>query len=394
MNLQERVRGAFDLIFRPNQLGKVNGYFQMLDGYSPSFTTYDGGVYEMELTRSCIHAFAENCGKLQPNVEGAGTERLANLLDGKVNPFMTAFQFVYKAATIYDAQNTCFIIPIVDELDRTVGFYPANPLYIEFVSVDGSDEPYVRYTFGDGSKKAMELSRCGVVSKHLYGNDIMGEDNSALNSTMQLIHAQNKGIEEGAKQAAAFRFMARVGNFTTGDDLKRERERFVANNMGDGSGGLALFPSHYTDIQQIKSNPQMVDAEQMRIIQNRVYNYFGINDAVLQNKAIGDEWSAYYEGRIEPFAIQLSQAMTCMSFSEDERRLGCRITWDANNLQFMTARDKLDVSSANFDRGVFSQNDCRRIWGLPPVEGGDTLYIRKEYVEYSKMMEEAEDGDE
>ena len=33
-------------------------YFELLDGYTPVFTTYEGGVYEMELTRACVQAFA------------------------------------------------------------------------------------------------------------------------------------------------------------------------------------------------------------------------------------------------------------------------------------------------------------------------------------------------
>ena len=41
--------GAFDFLFkRPKVTKQVNGYFQMLDGYTPVFTTYDGGVYDRD----------------------------------------------------------------------------------------------------------------------------------------------------------------------------------------------------------------------------------------------------------------------------------------------------------------------------------------------------------
>lgn len=36
-----------------------------------------------------------------------------------------------------------------------------------------------------------------------------------------------------------------------------------------------------------------MDAQQMALIENRVYNYFGVNQDILQNKAIGDSWSAF-----------------------------------------------------------------------------------------------------
>ena len=44
------------------------GYFKMLNGYTPAFTTYNGGIYEMEITRAAIHAFAIHCSKLQPEM--------------------------------------------------------------------------------------------------------------------------------------------------------------------------------------------------------------------------------------------------------------------------------------------------------------------------------------
>ena len=379
--------GAFDKLFgRFRVKRQVGKYFALLDGYTPIFSSYDGGVYEMELTRSCIHTFATHCSKLQPEVSGPDARGVQAMLDGKPNPFMTSAQFLYKVATIYEAQNTCFIVPVLDAFDKLVGFYPVNPQQTEVIDVDG--EPWLRYTFKTGDRAAMELSRCGVVSKYLYNSDIKGENNSALMPTLQLLSTQNQGIAEGIKNGASFRFMATASNFSKSTDLTRERKRWVEDNMSADAGGLALFPNTYTNVQQINSPAQIVDSEQMKLIQTRVLNYFGCNEEVLQNKAVGDGWSAYYEGKVEPFSVQLSQAMTCMVYSNIERKRNNAITWNANRLQYMTNTDKLQVSSQMFDRGVFSLNDIMDIWNLPHVEGGDKRYIRREYIEISKLGEE------
>lgn len=376
--------GAFDKLFRrPKEKKRVNGYFRMLDGYTPIFTTYDGGVYEMELTRACIHTFANHCSKLQPHVEGPDKRGVKAMLDGKPNIFMTSAQFLYKVATIYEAQNTCFIVPVLDQFDRLTGFYPVNPQQVEVLDVAG--EPWLRYTFSNGQKAAMELSRCGVVSKYLYKSDIKGENNAALSPTLQLLNVQNQGIIEGVKNAASFRFMATMGNFTDEEDLKEERKNWVKDNLGPDSGGLALFPNTYTNVQQIQSTAKIVDPEQMKLIQTRVLNYFGSNEDILQNKTVGDAWSAYYEGKIEPFAIQLSQAMTYMTYSQNERTRGNAVVWSSNRLQYMTNANKLQVSSQMFDRGILSINDVMDIWNLPHVENGDKRYIRKEYTEISQL---------
>lgn len=240
-NIIQRARGAFDLLFRPGKLTQVEGFFKMLDGYTPSFYTYDGGVYEMELTRACIHAFATHCSKLLPTITGADARNLQKLLDHKPNYFMTSAQFLYKVATIYEAQNTCWIVPVLDRQDKLCGYYPLNPAQVEIVKVEGSPEPWLRYTFNDTSKGAIELSRCGVLSKYLYNHDLVGENNDVLKPTMQLISLQEQGIAEGIKNGASFRFMANVNNFAKAEDLKREREKFVKDNLGADSGGLALF---------------------------------------------------------------------------------------------------------------------------------------------------------
>jgi hypothetical protein len=337
----------------------------------------------MELVRACIHAFANHASKLHPTVSGADRRGIKVLLEGKPNPFMTWAQFVYKVATIYDTRNTSIIVPLLDKFDRLCGYYPVNPQQTEVVQVEG--EPWLRFTFKDGKKMAIELSRCGVISKYLYNNDIIGESNHALQATLQLIHTQNEGITEGIKNSASIRFMAKVGNFIKKDDLARERKEWVKNNLGPDAGGLALFDNNYDSIQQIQSHAQIVDPEQMELIQTRVLNYFGCNEEVLQNKTVGDAWSAYYEGKIEPFAIQLSQAMTMMTFNQNERTRKNAIVWSANRLQYMTNTDKLNVSSQMFDRGLMSLNDIMDIWNLPHVEDGDKRYIRKEYTEISQL---------
>ena len=119
----------------------------------------------------------------------------------------------------------------------------------------------------------------------------------------------------------------------------------------------------------------------MRIIQTNVYNYFGVNEDILQNRAVGDSWSAFYEGAVEPFAIQCSDVMTKMTFTDDERSFGSGIMLTANRLQYMTNQDKLNVSAQMADRGIMNRDEIREIWNLPPLPNGQgqAYTIRGEY---------------
>ena len=62
--------GLLEKIFpRHGEAEKVEGYFKTLTAYTPVFTTFEGGVYEVMQTRAAIHAFANHISKLKPVYE-------------------------------------------------------------------------------------------------------------------------------------------------------------------------------------------------------------------------------------------------------------------------------------------------------------------------------------
>lgn len=387
--------GLFSKIFgrAPKPRGDFEGTFKMLNWYTPRFTSWAGGIYESELVRAAINAVATNVSKLKVETQGAARPALQNKLKHGPNEYQTWGQFLYRLATILYVHNTAFIVPVYDRYGEPSGVYAPLPTSCEVVQF--GDKPYLRYHFGWGETAAIELEYCGILTRYQYRHDFFGEDNKSLIPTMELIHMTNQGIEEGVKSAATYRFMAKVNNFTKAEDLAKERERFTAENFGrdKSARGLLLFPNTYNDIKQIEVKPWVIDADQMRIINENVYKYFGVNDDVLQNKAYGDAWSAFYEGVIEPFAIQFSDVMTKMLFTLREQSQGNLVMATANRLQYMTNADKLKVSAQLVDRGIMSINDAREIWNLPPVDGGDARVMRGEYYNADEKITVLDEGD-
>lgn len=375
--------GLFDFLFknRPQPRGDYEGVFKMLNGYTPHFTTWGGGMYESELIRAAINARATHISKLHIEMIGSAKPALQNKMRKGPNRFQTWSQFLYRASTVLDVHNTLFIIPVYDDYGEPSGVYTPLPSRCEVVQYDGV--PYLRYEFSDGKRAAIEMENCGIMTKYQYKHDLMGENNHALFPTMDLIHIQNQGIQEGVKSAATYRFMAQVSNFTKAEDLANERRRFSEENFGRESqaGGLLLFPSTYKDIKQIEAKPWIVDKDQVEIIKHGVYEYFGVNADILENKAIGDAWSAFYEGAVEPWAIQFSEVMTRMLYTFREQGQGNEVMATANRLQYMSNQDKLAVAAQMADRGLMTRNELREIFNLAPLpdELGNTIPARGEY---------------
>jgi hypothetical protein len=282
--------------------------------------------------------------------------------------------------------TTAFIIPLyADDYETITGFYPLLPQRTELIDVDG--EPWLRYKFMNGQRAAIELARVGVLTRFQYKNDFFGDGNAALNPTMRLLDIQKQGIEEGIKQSATLRFLARLQGVITPEDMKKEKQRFSTDNLGaDNQTGVLMFDNKYADVKQIDSKPFIVDAEQMKIIQNNVCNYFGTNEDILQNKFNEDTFNAYYEGEIEAsFAIPLSLTLTNMLFTQMEIAYNNAVILSANRLQYASNSTKLSVSQQLFDRGILTTNQVMDIWNMAHVPDGDKRYIRREYAEISKI---------
>ena len=377
-----------DKIFRPGEakkskdaLTRATSFFETLTAYAPVFTNWSGAIYESEIVRAAIDARARHISKLKVEVNGAANPSLQAKLRLGPNQWQTWSQFLYRASTILDVNNTAFIVPVFDERMVITGIYPILPASCSLVEYDG--EVWLRYQFSSGQCAAVEFRKCAVLTKHQYKSDFFGDTNYPLHETMQLMHIQNQGIEEGVKNAATFRFMAQLNNFASADDLAKERERFTKENLSteSSSGGFLLFPNTYKDIKQIDVKPYAVDAAQMEQIRENVFNYFGVSADVLQNKAKAEDLEAFFDGAIEPFAIQFSEATTKMLFSERERAQGSYLMANANRLQYMSTAAKVQMAKELGDRGAILIDEIRELFNYAPLPdgAGQVAPIRGEY---------------
>lgn len=390
--------GLFNWIFKkPNiDVARHNdGYFKTLTAYRPHFTTWNGKIYESELVRAAIDARARNISKLKVEIQGAAKPTLQTKLRLKPNNWQTWSQFLYRTSTILDMHNTVVIVPVYDEMMNPIGYTPVLPTRCEIVENDGV--PFLRYEFSHGLKAATYLAECAILTKFQYRSDFFGESNHALDPTMKMIHLNDEAVTEAVKNGATYRFMARVNNFSKTEDLKKERQRFNETNFKneEGNGGLLLFPNTYADIKQIEQDAYTVPEAELKEIRTNVYNYFAVNEDILQSKAYGDAWAAFYESVIEPFAIQFSETMTQALFSDRERAAGALIMATSNRLQYLTTTEKLNVSSQMLDRGAMNRDEIRDIWNLPPLPDGQgqRYTIRGEYYMIDENGNFTREGD-
>ena len=389
--------GLFDKIFKKEKIDEsVKQYFSTLTAYQPVFTSFEGGVYEMELTRAAIHTFATHASKLKPEISGAAAPQLKNALTYRPNPYQDTTKFLYRLATVLAVDNTCFITPLYDgDFETITGFYPIRPKGAEVI--EHNEQPFLRFTFADGNKTAIELEKAGILTQHQLNKEFFGESNAPLFPTMRLMDAQNQAIIEGIKSGASVRFLARLAHSLKDEHIKAKRDEIVKQNLTmPNSGGVLMVDNTVADIKPIDSKPFVVSDAQMKVIKDNVYDYFGISENIIRNDFDEKTWAAYYEGKIEPFALQLSLVLTNMTFSPREIEFGNQIFFTSYRLQYTMTETKLEVVTQLFDRGMMTRNQGLEVFNLPPDDSGDgdKYYIRKEYAETTKLDADVPDSTE
>ena len=380
------MRSLFDSVFHRPQVQAVNGYFSTFTAYAPSFTTWQGGIYEAELTRSIIESGADHASKLKPEIAGSAQPIAARALMQQPNPWMTTPQFIKRVWTMLQVNDTALIVPIMGDDDATItGYYPVLPAQCSAYDVGGA--LWLRLEFPTGDETLVEWSRVGVMTRHQYRSDLFGDGADVLRPTLELMHAQTEAEQSAIRQGAAIRFIGKLSQNRNDGDKDKVRREFNAQLSADNAGGIAVYDKLFSDVVQVTPQSYTVDAEQMERIEKSAYRFFGSNEDIVMNKADEDTFNSYYEGRIEPFAVQLGFVVTSMTYTANEISHGNLVMFSANRLEFASNTTKLNVSVALFDRGIWCGNQVADVFQSAHYDGGERHVIRGEYIDLALISE-------
>lgn len=360
--------------------------WETLTVYRPSFRSYNERLYESDLVVAAIDARARHFSKLNIEFMGSAKATLRTRMKIRPNSFQTWSQFLYRLSVILDMQGTVIVVPTFDKFGQHNGYFPILPSLCTLVEHKGVT--YIRYKFKNGKNGAMELDKVAILTRNQYEDDIFGTSPvKVLPNTLGVMDLNRQGIKEAIKSSAIYKFMAQVNNFTKTEDLKKERKRFTEENLQGEDGGLLLFPNTYNNIKQLEPKNYILDEKQMSFIRTSVFDFYGVSEAIIQNRATKDEFEAFYEGAIEPLAIQFCQTLTMATYTEYEQAFGNRVQIYTSKLARLTVAEKYQA----FDRGILTVNEAREeILGLPPVEGGDIFTPRGEYHDQETDTTESE----
>ena len=362
-----------------------SGYYTTFTEHAPQFSTWDGTLYEQLLTRTAVERFAVACSSLKPEVMGnqRTKPRVRALFASTPNSYQTWPTFLKLVATRYEADTTTYVVPELDRDMNVVALHSVKPNYVEVCEYKG--EPWGIFHLSTG-RMTIEWKYVCVLAKFQYHSDYFGSGNLPLDPTLALMDAQRQAEDLAMKNGARIRFIGKLSSMTQEKELNRKRDRFAKDNLGPGNrSGLLVYDTTFESIDQIKEDRFTLDPEEMTRIENNVFDYFGTNRDILQNSFTEDQWNAYYEGKVEPFAVMLSEALSNVLFTHVERSHGNRCMFSSSRLQYASNATKRAIVSDMVDRGLMTLNEGREILQLSPVEGGDVRLVRGEFYQVDQQ---------
>lgn len=341
------------------------------------FTTYCGDAYANDIYRAAVDAIARNAGKLKGGhvIRYADHDRvdgdckLNRILQVRPNAYMSAYDFLYKMVTHYYLYNNSFAL--IDRSGRNIsGIYPITCSHMDFLS-DAAGGLYCRFFLKNGKESIFPYSDIIHLRRNFNSNELLGDDNAALTPALELAHTQNEGIINGIKSGAHIRGILKFTQIMAPGKLKEEKEAFINDYLEISNDGGVVATDQKMEYTPIESKPVILSAEQSKTVQDKIYNYLGITEKIVNSSYTEDEFSAFYESTIEPLAVQLSLEFTSKIFNDREQAYGNSILFESGRLQFTSNKTKVSLIKELMPYGLLTINQALEILNLPSVKDGD-----------------------
>lgn len=362
----------------PQKTQVVSGC-QLIQDKGNSFYSWNGKIYQSDILRGCITPRATAIGKLvakhirNNSQEGIviNPEPYIRFLLEEPNPYMTGQMLLEKMINQLELNNNAFALINRDEFGYPCEIYPIPATSADAI-YDKNGVLYLRFTLRNMKIVTFAYSDVIHLRQDFNENDIFGTSRAeALTPLMEIVTTTDQGIVKAIRNSSAIKWLLLFKQSLRPEDLKKATKEFVDNYLSIDSetGGAAAADAKY-DAKQVEPKDYVPNATQMDKTLQRIYSLLGTNEKIIQSKFTEDEWISYFEAKIEPIAIQLSNEYTRKIFSRRERGFGNKIIFEAANLQYASMNTKLQLVQM-VDRGALTPNEWREVFNLAPIKGGD-----------------------
>lgn len=369
---------------------KINGlrFAHMLNSGQPIFSQFGENIYASDIVQSIVDCIVAEMIKLTPKhirIEGSdkvpvnsSVQRVLN----NPNSLMTRSDFISKVVWNLFLNYNSIIYPIF-EGERLVEMYPLQPRNVDFLE-DESGKLFIKMRFHNSQEFTLPYENIIHVRYKFSFNDFLGGNKNGQpdNSALLKLLSMNENLMEGTLKAMKTSFNIN-GILKSGSIMDREKtDKMVAEfneKLKKGDSGI-LGVDGKSDYIAIDKKPQLIDPETLKFIDTRILRMFGVSMPILTGDYTKEQYEAFYQKKIEPLVIAISQAFTKGLFTENERNHGNEIVFLPKELIFMNTTQVLEAMRILGDAGDLYSNEKRLALGLAPLP--ELVGVRMQSLNY------------
>lgn len=372
----------FDKLFR--RPPKDVKFAKTLNGLIPIYSQFGTNIYLSDVVQQAVKCIVDEIKKLNPtHVRYKGDDptpiRDSTIQDvlSDPNPLMTTSEFLEKISWLLMLNYNAFIVPIYrtwnengDERRAYEALYPVNPTEVDFIE-DASGRLFVKFYFASGYnttfpyENVIHLKYNYSVNMYMGGDELGQPNNEALLKTLDLNKQLLDGVAKAMKASYNINGIMKYNSLIDKDQIHEAIKEFEDKVNRNESGILPIdLKTEYTPIEH---KLELVDADTLKFIDEKILRNFGVPLAILTGDYTKEQYEAFYQKTLEPLVISMSQAFTKKVFTSREKAFGNRIKFYPRELIFMTTSQTLEMINILSPTGALFENEKRTALGLRPL---------------------------
>jgi HK97 family phage portal protein len=340
--------------------------------------SYASKIYDIPEVRTAIECFADIFSSIPKYVERVDRNgnitymdnQMSKVINLRANPLQNSTQFWKDVVTRLMLENNVFIEPI---WDMTTG----NLKHLYLLPTDSFEFELN----GDTAKvKFLTIGKTYDLSKIIYLNRFASITGGVRNNLGLYETVVQSLAEQAINVAKPNKVRAFLQGKSSASGLLKEKDRKgvmtdFALNMDNNVQGVSYLDGQW-QITPVNWQENDVNRELMQFVINIVYNYFGITESIINNKATEVEYQLLVKNKFDPLALQIEQELTSKLFTQREIEFGNKIEFDTFSLTIGTMSAKAALFSVGLRQGVLTIDDAREMIGLPPLPDGLGTMVR------------------
>lgn len=372
--------GLFDFLKRKQTTRQVRNLISTYYGGDWKYFVwnYANQIYDIPEVRTAIEKVSDIFSSIpiyHKRIDKTGhitylDDNTSRVLNYRPNPLQNGSQFIKNIITQLFLNNDVFVEPIFDSKSGSLQCLYPLPFTKPKITVNETGTVgYVQFN-GVSANPEKKYNLNNLIYLNRFSTLTGGSANKLglYETVLQSLGEQIVNVANPKKPRAILQ-SNQQGQGQLKEKDKKGTMDDVKANFDESVQGLVYFDKMWS-VTPINWQENDVNKDLMQFVINIVYNYFNINENIINNKASEIEMEMFVANTIKPLANQFEKEFTNKLFTENEYYFGHRIEFDYFSLSVNTLQAKTNLFSIAIRQGILNIDECREMIGQPPLENG------------------------